>query len=545
MGTYGQQTARNDHRRMPTNSRPLELRDYLATLWLRKWWIVTVAAVSLAAALFSSLSKTPLYTSSAEVLVLPVSVPGVAGTSSGSFVDIETEIRIATSAAVSQLAQASVAGGGDAIGSISVSNPDSTSTLFFTSVSKNPRVAQATAQAYAEAYLTFRRDGLLSSVDASVGSIDQVIATLNNRLLVLRQRLATSTNPSQQQVLQLKISSITGQISVQQSSRNELALAQNARVGEVLAPAYLPSGPSSPNPRKDGALGLIVGLALGVGFAFLRDRLDQRLRGREDIERSVDAPLVAMVPSSQTLHRQLAVTKGGDRRAGEAYRMLRTKVFFSASNEPVKSLMITSAEAGEGKTTTAANLAMALAQADHRVVLVSADLRRPDLQRYFANLTGRGLSDLLAGDADLADVIMTGPLDNLYLISSGSPIREEPDFGSEEMTKLIHRLGESADFIVFDGTPVLGVSDALGLASVVDKVILVTDATRSTRGAVEEASGDLRSVGASILGVVLTRFNPQRFHPDYGYHRRGYYDGEPEGYGEVEPTRLGGRRGRG
>lgn len=543
MRTYEQQIARNDHSRMPTNSRPLELRDYLALLWLRKWWIVALAAVSLGAALFYSLSQTPLYTSSSEVLVLPVSVPGVAGTSSG-FVDIETEIRIATSPAVGRLAEEAAAQGGGTVGSISVSNPDSTNTLFFASVSEKPSTAQATAQAYADAYLQFRRDGLLSSVDASVRSIDQVIANLNNQLLVLRQRLVASTNSSQQQVLQLKISSVTGQISAQQSVRNDLALAQNARVGEVLAPAYLPSAASTPNPRRDGALGLFVGLALGVGFAFLRDRLDQRLRGREEVERSVDAPLVAMVPNNRSLHRQLSVTRGGDRRAGEAYRMLRTRVLFAASNEPVKSVMITSAEAGEGKTTTAANLAVALAQADHRVVLVSADLRRPDLKRYFANLNGRGLYDLLVGEADLADVILTGPLDNLYLISSGSPLRDEPDFGSEEMTKLIQRLGESADFVILDATPVLGVSDALGLASVVDKVILVTDASRSTRSAVEEATGDLRSVGASIMGVVLTRFDPQRFHPHYGYHRRGYYDAQSEGRDAAEPFRSGARRAR-
>jgi capsular exopolysaccharide synthesis family protein len=224
--------------------------------------------------------------------------------------------------------------------------------------------------------------------------------------------------------------------------------------------------------------------------------------------------------------------------------MLRTKVFFAASSEPVKTIMVTSAEAGEGKTTTAANLAMALAQADHRVVLVSADLRRPDLKRFFPNLNGRGLSDLLVGEALLADVIISGPLDNLYLISSGSPLREEPDFGSEEMTKLIQHLGESADFVIFDGTPVLGVSDALGLASVVDKVIMVTDASTSTRGAVEEASADLRSVGASIMGVVLTRFDPQRFHPNYGYHRRGYYEAESQGLDAAEPSRSVARRAR-
>ena len=312
---------------MPDEARSPELRDYLAVLSQRKWWIVLAVVVVVGAALAFSLSQTPSYTSSSEVLVLPVQVPGPGGGST-DFVNIDQELRIATSPAVAAAANEAVAAKGLTPGDVSISAPSSTNTLVFKASSTDPRAAQATAQAYAGAYLGFRREALLSNVEAATTSIEEVLAKLNAQLGRVEVQATQTNTPSEQQALLLKISALTNQISSQQDLRNQLALSENSPVGESLAHAPLPLSPSSPNPTKAAAIGIFVGLCLGIGLAFLRDRLDQRLRGRSEIEDLVDAPLIGFIPKTASLETRLAVTKGGDPHAGEAFRSLRTRVLY-------------------------------------------------------------------------------------------------------------------------------------------------------------------------------------------------------------------------
>jgi capsular exopolysaccharide synthesis family protein len=517
---------------MPDEARSPELRDYLAVLWLRKWWIVAAVLVVVGAALAFSFTQTATYASSAEVLVLPVQVPGPGGASTG-FVNIDQELRIATSPAVASRAYDVLAAKGLSPGSVSVSIPSSTDSLSFLANSEDPRAAQATAQAYADSYLRFREDSLFSNVEAATASIDQVIAGLNGQLQRAQSRAVHADNFAQQAALEQRISALTSQISAQQSLRSDLVLAQNTNVGEVLAHATRPISPASPNPRKSGAIGLFVGLCLGIGLAFFRDRLDQHLRGRDEIEGLIEAPIIGMIPRASSLETRLAVAPNGDPHAGEAFRSLRTRVLFGISKEPIRNIMVTSAEAGEGKTTTAANLAVALAQADSRCVLVSADLRKPALKRYFPSMSGLGVSDILSGTAQLADALTPSPIPNLYLLPSGSDLRHpENGLASERMSKILEALSQHADLVVLDSAPILGVSDSLELASIVESVLLVVDASRSRRGSVEEAADELLSVGAVIMGAVLTRFDPSKFRP-YGYGHARYYGYERE----TEPKR--------
>ena len=208
---------------------------------------------------------------------------------------------------------------------------------------------------------------------------------------------------------------------------------------------------------------------------------------------------------------------------------------YGAQKEHDKTLLVTSPEAGDGKTTIAANLAVALAQAGHRCILVSADLRKPASHRYFPNMSGVGLSDILSGTAQPSDALVQSQIDNLFLLPSGStPHHPERGLASEQMTNVLEALGQHSDFVILDSAPILGVSDSLELATIVDSVLLVADASRSRASSIEEAANELVSVGATIMGVVLTRFNPAKFRPYYGY-------GHPRHYGherEPEPTRA-------
>lgn len=506
----------------PTDSQ-LDLRDFLSILWVRKWWIIVTAFVLAVGSYVNSFLETKLYTAAAEVVVFPVAIPGSSETP--TFVIMAHEVRVAASAEVRKKAEELVADSGHELGSVGVENPPDSASLVFTAVSTVPEAASASANAYADAYLAFRKTGLTENVaeqikalTAQIEGTDEVEG-LNERIAELQQDLLTASDVEKDGIL-LSIQNLQAQVATYQAEISDLQLLESAPVGQKIQEAVTPGFHSSPRPRRAGILGGFIGLLLGTGLAFLRDRLDRRLRGRRDIESSVEAPVLAMIPRVPSLHDQLAVGAVGDPAAAEAFRTLRTRVQFAASREPFTTMMITSAQAGEGKTTTAANLATALAQTDAKVILVGADLRRPGLQRYFA-YRGLGLGDVLSGAADLSEVIVRTDTDNLLVVPSGSP-RNAPEGGlaANTMANILARLSAQSDYVVIDSPPILGVSDGLDLASLVDTVIVVVDASRSQKDAIEETANDLRSVGATLLGVVLSHFDPGKFNP---YYRQGRY----------------------
>jgi capsular exopolysaccharide synthesis family protein len=244
------------------------------------------------------------------------------------------------------------------------------------------------------------------------------------------------------------------------------------------------------------------------------------------MENRTGAPVLAIIP-------HVSKRKGGTKvitvadpgsEAAEAYRGLRTRLLYAASKGRVKSVIITSSEAGEGKTTTAVNLAVSLTQAEKRVILVSADLRRPGLERYFPNSNGTGLVNVISGELKPVDAMFWTGLENLWLLPSGPHSATPAEIlGSTAMTELIKQLEASADFVLIDTTPVLGLSDALNIAPMTDSVLFVADANRASRAAIQEATHQLISVGASLIGVVLTNFEPSKLNPYYPHYGRYYH----------------------
>jgi capsular exopolysaccharide synthesis family protein len=494
----------------------LGLRDQVAVLWLRKWWVLAAAAIAVGTALVLSLSQTPQYRSDTKVLVQSVTLfPGnAAGVPK---INMETEQQLAKSPAVAELAAADLASTNptELLNHVTVKAETDTEILVIGFSDPKPRRAQEGAQAFAAAYIEFRRSTALNDLNAAKQPLDLSIQSLRADLRRVTEQLRRTQDPNEVQALEFQSDTLVRQIADLQTQVNQLVPADRLRVGQVVAPPQLPGSPVSPNIVLNVLLALLLGLAVGVGIAFLRERLDERLRGMGDLEAHVGAPVLAAVPRSVTLRNpyQGVIASQADRdpAAVEAYRTLRAGMLIAAARASAKVILITSPHPGEGKTTTTANLAATLAHSGKRVVAVSADYRRPRLHRFFAIADAPGLTEVLTGSVNLREALVPSVIPNLSIIPSGrSPSNRDGLLGTEAVVRLIEELRKIADFVLIDVAPVLGVADAVTLAPAVDGVLFVVDAERTTRRAVERTRRELFQVNASILGAVFNKHRAAR-----------------------------------
>ncbi|SDP25194.1 capsular exopolysaccharide family [Arthrobacter sp. ok909] len=275
----------------------------------------------------------------------------------------------------------------------------------------------------------------------------------------------------------------------------------------IITPATAPLVPSAPNTRVDLVLGLIVGLALGIGAAVLRTALDNRIRGEADLRRVTEAPLLGGISFDQDATRKPLLTQAAPQSPrAESFRQLRTNLQFANVSGKAKTVLLTSSLPGEGKSTTATNLAIALAQAGQTVCLVDADLRRPMIGEYLGLERGAGLTTALVGSADIADLLQQWGDNELFVLTSGQiPPNPSELLGSSEMKRLLLRLEQSFDAVIIDAPPLLPVTDAAVLSQHVGGVVLVVGAQKTRHQDLEKSLNALAMVGSNLLGVVLNR----------------------------------------
>jgi len=511
----------------PAPEQAADLTEYIAVLRRRKWSILGITGLLFLSAMFFSFRQTPVYESEARVRVTPVTTVTQFTQAPQTQVDLETERQIVLGDEVAERAAEIIRPPetpGDLLERVEVTIVTNSQVLAITFSDLEPSSAQAGADAFAKSYLQFKRDEARQV-------LDELKAPIQKRIDELTRQLRETSDPA----TRLEIASD------RTSWRNQLTPLDATIInpGSVIKSADFPSQPASPNHILNAGLGLFVGLALGVGLAFLRERLDDRLRGREDLEMRIGAPVLGVIPRVPGWKRRdrprLVAVEEPKSSVSEAYRTLRTSILFAASRGEMKTILVVSAHTGEGKTTTVANLGVVLAQAGKRVIVVSADIRKPRLHHFFGLENDKGLVNILIGDAVAAEALSKTTDPNLILMPSG-PVPSLPAelLGSEAMGELIERLGQTADFILIDTPALLAVSDALSLAPLADGVIFVADAESTTRASVAHARSQLEQMGANIFAAVINDYDPARARP-YPYYRYYYAYGADTDGGAVRP----------
>jgi polysaccharide biosynthesis transport protein len=293
----------------------------------------------------------------------------------------------------------------------------------------------------------------------------------------------------------------------------------------VVRAADVPEVPVSPRPLLNLALGLLVGVAVGVGAAVLRETLDTSIKGVEDVQDGLGlAPLGIIGYDGDSAKRPLIVHLDPQSVRAEAFRQLRTNLQFVNVGGPPRSIVITSSVPGEGKTTTTCNLAIALAQAGVRVVLVEGDLRRPRVAEYMGLEGAIGLTDVLIGRASLQDVAQPWGTGSLRVLASGpNPPNPSELLGSAEMQAVLVELEGLCDLVLIDAPPLLPVTDAAILAKQASGAILVVRAGHTTKEQSARALSILNGVDAHVYGAVLNMVptkGPGAY--AYGYYGYGY-----------------------
>ena len=518
-----------------------ELRDYLSALRRRKRVVILTAAVAVISALVSSYMQTEVYQGKARLLLKQRQSPLQGGAAQVEASGVETEIEVMRSEPVLAAAE-------EKLGvrpSPKITRIGATSVVEVTIRSTSPERAAELTNGYVDAYLGLRLTQTVDELQATVGELQGRVETLQKRIDELGGRIASlppcGSDPTpvcdQRNAIQRdRDSLLTQQVPLrQQLDQIQVNLNLRSPGAELIAPATVPTSPIEPRPVRNGLLALAFGMVFGVGLALLFEHLDDSLRTKDDLERAARGiPILGMIPSvlewkdrSRTPVISLIAPSSP---AAEAYRTLRTSLRFMSVDRPLGVLEVTSPSAGEGKTTTTANLAVALARAGGRVVIVSCDLRRPRLHEFFGLSNELGFTSVLLGEAPLSAALQqVTALDyKLWLLASG-PLPPNPSelLSSPRAAEVLNGLRAYADTIIIDCPPMLPVTDAVALSDKVDATLLVVSAGTSTGKQVSRCVEMLRQVGAPLVGTIL---NNAPSEAAYGY-AYAYYGHEVQADG--------------
>ena len=517
--------------RQPAGSEA-DLRAYFWSLWRRKWLIAVVTLLVVGAALAFSYHQKPQYTANADVL-LQSPTSSVLGAQAGGVAQtgVATQIQIMTSASVQAAVRTKLHAPAPPV---NVSEVGQTAVVQISAIADSGPRAADIANDYATAYVRIQQQQAVNSLLSAATVIQSKIDSLDRQITTL------TSSPKTDTTAQSELAPLSNQVTAYQGQLDQLQVDAQLASGsaQVVTPATPSAAPSSPKPKRTGALALGVGVLLGCGLALLFEALDDSIRTKSDLELSGGGlPILGVIPVIHGRHkkeRAAAVTLVQPMSHGaEAYRQMRTSLQFIHLTQHRQIIQVTSPGAAEGKTTTAVNLAVALVQSGQRVALVDADLRQPCIHEYFGLEYSVGLTTVLLGDAQLTDALATPNGLGLFVLPSGAiPPNPVEILGSPGMAKVLTDLRELVDTVVVDNAPILPVADATALASQVDATLIVVKAGATSRKALGRALELLGQVEAQMSGLIMNavpigRTRGYGFGYPYHYTSRFGYGGRP------------------
>jgi capsular exopolysaccharide synthesis family protein len=487
-------------------------RTYLQVLQQRKWWVSSITVLGLAASLAFSLTAHKQYSATAQLLVQPsVNASALDGGQEQPVTqtEVETELQLVTSAPVQQIVRAQL----KRTPAVSASEVEQTNVIAITATSPVPSQASLIANLYATAFVQYRQGVAARSLTTAEAQLRSQISSIG------KQAKAFGSNTTS-----AAASALLNQEAVLKEQLAQMQVSGSTDTGDValVTPAQTPVSPSSPKPVQDALLGLAVGLALGLGAAFLRDSFDDRLTSKEATEHAGGGiSVLAMTPLLTSWQRRkplvVSVTEPTSP-AAESFRSLRTSLQFARQEQQLRCLLLTSPGASEGKTATLANLGVVFAEAGERVVLVSCDLRRPRIGEFFGLDEQDGMSSVLLNQRTLEETLLPVPgFDRLSLLPAGRiPPNPAELLNSVRARDIFARLRDHFDLVLIDSPPVLPVTDAAILSQHADATLMVAAAGQTRRADLHHAVQKLDQVGATILGTVLNKVTRHTGHY-YGY----------------------------
>ena len=521
----------------------IDLRQYLALFWHWAWLIVLAALIAGAASYFYSQRMTRIYQSLTTVLVNEAPATKQTDYSSvmlseqltTTYAQMMNKDTVLT-AVETQLGLAIPLT--DLKAMITVTPVTSTQLITVTVQTTDPTLSANIANTLATVFASQIQNIQMARFSQSENSLKSQLADLTTQIDTYQAQANAATTADEKASFNALVTQYQQIYANLQQSYETVLLSEAQSVSSVvqIEPATPNLAPVKPKVMQNTLLAAVIGFLLAAGIIVAREALDDTIKTPDDISRKFKLSVLGVI-NHHTPEKDAPITQTEPRSpTAEAYRSLRTNVNYASVDNPLRIVMVTSAEPGEGKTTTACNLGVVLAQNGARVIIADCDLRHPRVHKYFGLSNRQGLSTLLTqADEVLDGKLQKTAIENLMVLTTGSlPPNPAELMGSQKMQRVLASMRTESDFILVDTPPVLAVTDAAVLAPTLDGVLLVVRPGKTRASALRLTMEKLQQVNANVLGVILNDIDLRRQSYTYHYHYYRNYAAYQHYYGGKE-----------
>ncbi len=505
----------------------MELKGYLQILSRRKWIIVIATIVTLAVVVAGTLSMMPIYQATTTLRVATAHQGSLDSVSyNTTYADrlMNTYAKVITSSPMLDELRKRL--GLAKPPAVKVGISANTELMQISVEDPNPVIAAKAANTLADLLLAYVKATENASDITAQQTLDDQMTQALNELMQARNQYnnLVATQPNDLDAIAtagslLKVKEDTYSTLVGLSGRAMATQSLSGTIVSVVEPSAVPESPAQPKKALNIALGFLVGLVGGVGLAFLLENLDATLYTTEQIEKATELNILGKIPSAKLIQGPIL---NGTSPAGEAFRHVRTSLLNLDHGSSLRTLLITSAEPGEGKSTLAINLAYTLAQTGRKSLLIDCDMRAPTLHKILGLSNDMGLSTVLCCNAVLPEAVQFAFDTGLWVLPSG-PLPSNPAelLGSVEMTHLLKQATEKFDIVILDTPSILAVADGAVIAPKADAAVLVVAQARAKENAVKAACRTLGSTNVKMAGVIVNHTETDHDYRYYAKYRQG------------------------